>query len=117
MKKIINNIAVAAMAFLLVGCGLYNKYDSNVPVPADAYGRAQGLADAPTDGSLADMSWRTFFTDPLLQQLIDRVLANNTDLNSARIAIEKSEASLTGDKVWLHASTIEIITHLPCLGL
>ncbi|MBR4920003.1 MAG: hypothetical protein IKZ62_01635 [Prevotella sp.] len=40
------------------------------------------------------MPWREFFIDPLLQQLIEQVLANNTDLNSARIAVEKSEASL-----------------------
>lgn len=44
--------------------------------------------------TLAQLSWREFFTDPLLQQLIEQVLANNTDLNSARIAVEKSEASL-----------------------
>ena len=41
------------------------------------------------------MPWREFFIDPKLQQLIEQVLANNTDLNSARIAVEKSEASLT----------------------
>jgi hypothetical protein len=40
------------------------------------------------------MSWREFFVDPLLQQLIEQVLDNNTDLNSARLAVEKSEASL-----------------------
>ena len=40
------------------------------------------------------MTWREFFTDPKLQALIEQVLANNTDLNSARIAVEKSEASL-----------------------
>ena len=45
------------------------------------------------------MSWREFFTDPLLQQLIERVLANNTDLNSARIAVEKSQASLKAAKM------------------
>ena len=44
--------------------------------------------------SLAEMSWREFFNDPLLQQLIDSVIARNTNLNSARIAVEKSEASL-----------------------
>ena len=45
------------------------------------------------------MSWREFFTDPLLQELIERVLANNTDLNSARIAVEKSQAALTAAKL------------------
>lgn len=40
------------------------------------------------------ISWRQFFTDPLLQQLIDQALANNTDLASARILVEQSAASL-----------------------
>ena len=46
------------------------------------------------ENSIAQLSWREFFTDPMLQQLIEQVLANNTDLNSARIAVEKSEAAL-----------------------
>ena len=48
---------------------------------------------------MAQMSWREFFTDPQLQQLIEQVLANNTDLNSARIAVEKSETSLKAAKM------------------
>ena len=82
----------AAVGMILTGCGIYNKYEQKAEVPADAFGTVQ---DATTGGaSLAQMSWREFFTDPVLQQLIEQVLANNTDLNSARIAIEKSEASL-----------------------
>jgi NodT family efflux transporter outer membrane factor (OMF) lipoprotein len=59
----------------------------------------QGVTTAADGPSLAQMSWREFFTDPLLQQLIEQVLANNTDLNSARIAVEKSEASLKAAKL------------------
>ena len=82
----------AAVGMMLTGCGIYNKYEQKAEVSADAFGTVQ---DATTGGaSLAQMSWREFFTDPVLQQLIEQVLANNTDLNSARIAIEKSEASL-----------------------
>ena len=51
------------------------------------------------DASVAEMSWREFFTDPLLQQLIDTALVRNTDLNSARITVEKSEASLRAAKL------------------
>ena len=43
---------------------------------------------------MAQMSWREFFTDPNLQELIEQALANNVDLNSARIAVGKAEASL-----------------------
>ncbi|MBP5278488.1 MAG: TolC family protein [Prevotella sp.] len=84
------------MSLLFTGCGLYNKYESKTTVPADAFG-----IDVNTDNnsSIAEMSWREFFTDPLLQDLIEQVLANNTDLNSVRIAVEKSEASLKAAKM------------------
>jgi len=90
-------IVAAALLLTLTGCGLYNKYEQKAEAPVDAFGTIQ---DATAGGeSLAQMSWREFFTDPLLQQLIEQVLANNTDLNSARIAVEKSEASLKAAKM------------------
>ena len=86
-------------SLLFTGCGLYDKYEQKVEAPADAFGTSL-IRDASTEGeSLAQMSWREFFTDPLLQQLIEQALANNTDLNSARINIEKSEASLKTAKL------------------
>ena len=90
MKKI---LVIFAVSVLFTGCGLYNKYEQKVEAPADAFGQLNGTAVAGSE-SLAQMSWREFFTDPFLQQLIEQVLANNTDLNTARIAVEKSEASL-----------------------
>ena len=95
--KIKNIIAIAAVLLMLSGCGLYNQYEQKVETPADAFGTIQDASAG--DASLAQMSWREFFTDPLLQQLIEQVLANNTDLNSARIAVEKSEASLKAAKM------------------
>ncbi|MBO4215522.1 MAG: TolC family protein, partial [Bacteroidaceae bacterium] len=95
--RIRNIIAVTAVGMTLSGCGLYDKYEQKVEAPAGAFGTIQ---DANSGGaSLAQMSWREFFTDPLLQQLIEQVLANNTDLNSARIAVEKSEVSLKAAKI------------------
>ena len=89
----------AAVSMMLTGCGLYNKYEKTVQDPADPFGTTQDVTSAADGPSLAQMSWREFFTDPLLQQLIEQVLANNTDLNSARIAVEKSEASLKAAKL------------------
>ena len=86
-KKI---IAVAAMGMTLTGCGIYDKYESKATVPSDVFG-----SSVKTQGtSMAQMSWREFFTDPNLQELIEQALANNVDLNSARIAVGKAEASL-----------------------
>ena len=103
MRKILFLQSLLLLSLLLTGCSLYKEmhgnYESQAVIPTTAYGTSQDLKDYPTDGSMADISWRDFFTDPLLQKLIDQVLANNTDLNSARIAIEKSETSLKAAKM------------------
>ena len=99
MKRINHLLAAATVSLALTGCGLYNTYESKVDTPTDVYGSEQSLGEVSTDGSLAELSWRQFFTDPMLQQLIEQVLANNTDLNSARIAVEKSEISLKTAKM------------------
>ena len=103
MKKY-NIIVTAALCFLFMGCGLYNKYEQKTEAPTDVFGTQidsngsySPLSQRGVGGespSLAQQSWREFFTDPLLQQLIEQVLANNTNLNSARLAVEMSEASL-----------------------
>jgi NodT family efflux transporter outer membrane factor (OMF) lipoprotein len=96
MKK---NIFVLLACLAFMGCGLYDKYEQKTATPADVFGtNVPGGLAAQGDSSIAQMSWREFFTDPLLQQLIEQVLANNTDLNSARIAVQKSEASLKAAK-------------------
>ena len=97
MKRLSYIIAAASVSLLLTACGLYDKYEQKAETPADAFGT---IHDATVGGvSLAQQSWREFFTDPLLQGLIEQVLENNTDLNSARIAVEKSEASLKAAKM------------------
>jgi len=94
-----NIIVVAAVGLMLTGCGIYNKYEQNMPTPSEAFGTDESIKAATGETTIAQMSWREFFTDPLLQQLIEQVLANNTDLNSARIAVEKSQAALTAAKL------------------
>jgi len=94
MKSLSNIFVAASVGLMLTGCCIYNKYEQNTPTPADAFGTSRDIEQSVGAQSMAQMSWREFFTDPLLQQLIEQVLANNTDLNAARIAVEKSEASL-----------------------
>ena len=91
IKKI---LVAAVVSVMLTGCGLYDKYEQKNTAPANVFGTSQEAKAAEDGTSIAQMSWREFFTDPVLQNLIEQVLANNTDLNSARIAVEKSEASL-----------------------
>ena len=93
-------IVICVAALSLVGCdtikSLHGKYQSQATILADVYGNDVPLTNDST--SLADISWRDFFTDPLLQQLIDTALSRNTDIQSARIAIQQSEAALEAAK-------------------
>jgi len=101
-----------AVSITLTGCGLYKKYEPQTETPANVFGlgadsRALGSSAGETSESIARISWREFFTDTKLQGLIKLVLANNTDLNSARIAVEKSEAALKAAK----------LAYLPSIGI
>ena len=99
MKRLSNIIVAAAVSMMLTGCGLYNKYEKTVQDPDNAFGTTQDIMSATSETTIADLSWREFFTDPLLQNLIEQALANNTDLNTARINVEKSELSLRTKKL------------------
>ena len=94
MKRLSNIFAVAAVSLMLTGCGLYDKYEQKVEAPVDAFGQIDGGVTAGGSESIAQLSWREFFTDPQLQALIEQMLAQNTDMNTARITLEKSETSL-----------------------
>ena len=99
MKRLSNIFIVAAVSLMLTGCGLYNKYEKTVEESADVFGNDQGIKAAMGETSIAEMSWREFSTDPLLQQLIEQALANNTDMATARINVEKSEIALKARKL------------------
>jgi NodT family efflux transporter outer membrane factor (OMF) lipoprotein len=104
MKKY---IYIVLAGFVLSSCGVYKKYESQNEVADDLYGRGDSIAKATSENSIAEISWREFFTDPLLQQLIDSALARNTDLASARIAVQQAQASLKAAK----------LAYLPSLSL
>lgn len=93
-----NIIAVAIVGLALTSCSLYKKYDTSKTkelVPENVFGTpvVDTLA-LKADKPVGQMSWREFFTDPLLQKVIEQALANNTDLYTARINVEKSKIAL-----------------------
>lgn len=80
---------------LCVGCSVYKEYSRPALPELDGlYGSgANGLTVTDTV-SLAELGWREFFTDPLLQELITRALAQNPGLLTASQRIVEAEASL-----------------------
>ena len=65
------NIILFFATLTLMGCGMYNKYEQKTQEPVDAFGVGQDIRSATGEESMAQMSWREFFTDPQLQQLIE----------------------------------------------
>ena len=105
MRKI---LSIVLAALVMSSCGVYKKYHSQTDAPQDLFGTGDSIAQvALNDSTIAEVSWREFFTDPLLQNLIDSALAHNTDMQSARLLVEQAQASLKAAK----------LAYLPSLSL
>lgn len=85
-------ICLVAGVIMLSGCSLYRPYEEKQSVPANIMGDAEQVGDTT---SLGAIGWRQLFTDPLLQQLIERALENNTDVRKAQLTIEQANNDLT----------------------
>lgn len=90
-------VAASVLVAVLSGCSLVPDYlRPDMPV-AQAW--PDGPAAAPTpaaaDGQAlwADTTWKQFFTDPILQGLIQQALDNNRDLRVAALNIEVARAT------------------------
>jgi multidrug efflux system outer membrane protein len=92
MKFLLKNIAVSlALAFFLSGCKSIDLAPLGgplKPMPQD-FGAAQDSTQ-----SAAEISWKTYFADPLLVGLIDTALANNLDLAATLQRIEAAHAQV-----------------------
>lgn len=102
----IRNIIIIMLTSTLSGCHIYRTYQrpSSVTVSDSLYRQPVTSTDTV---SLASLSWKELFTDPLLQQLIETGLANNTDLNIARLKVKEAEALLMTSR----------LSYLPSLSL
>lgn len=87
MKRIMILCTVA----LMTGCGIYKPYSSPEVKSENLYGAEYESQDTT---SLADLGWRELFGDAALQQLIERGLAQNSDMQAAHLRIKEAEAAL-----------------------
>lgn len=92
----------AASGLLLASCGLYNKYErpevNTQGLVRDTLSLTDTLAVNDTT-SFGNLPWRSVFTDPQLQTLIQQGLDNNVDLLNAALNVKMIEAQLACAKL------------------
>lgn len=88
-------IACSAM-LLLSGCGIYTSYEPQTSVPEELYGEEVNVSDTV---SIGNIHWKDFFSDPYLQALIEKGLAQNTDVQTASLRVEEAKVSLLSAKL------------------
>ena len=100
--KIKNIIMYAAAGLTLTSCGIYNKYERPEVNTQGLVRDTQSLTDtlAVNDTtSFGNLPWRSVFTDPQLQTLIQQGLDNNVDLLNAALNVKMIEAQLACAKL------------------
>lgn len=89
-------------AVLMSSCGLYNKYErpdvKTTGLVRDVVSAADTLAVSDT-ASFGNLPWRSVFTDPKLQSLIEYGLNHNTDMLNAALNVKMVEAQLMAAKL------------------
>ena len=89
-------IIACGATLLLSSCGIYTSYKPQTSVPENLYGEEVTVSDT---ASIGNIHWRDFFTDPYLQDLIEKGLAQNTDVQTASLRVEEAKASLLSAKL------------------
>lgn len=98
MKKNLNIVILGLAALSLSSCKtLYGKYErpdvKTSGIVRDSASVSDTLAVKDT-ASFANIPWRSVFTDPQLQALIEKGLASNVNLLNAALNIQMAETQL-----------------------
>ena len=100
----LKSITMFAVAAIVLGsCGIYNKYERPDDVITTGLVRdTVSLTDTLVVGdtaSFGNLPWRSVFTDPQLQTLIETGLENNVDLLNAALNVKMAKAQLMASKL------------------
>lgn len=101
--KIYHFLLTGLAVLSLTGCkSLYGKYErpqvNTTGLVRDSASLTDTLAVNDTT-SFANIPWRSVFTDPQLQNLIEKTLSNNPDLLNAALNVDMAEAQLKAAKL------------------
>ena len=90
-------ILFASASLLMTSCGIYNKYErpevDTKGLVRDVVSDTDTLAVTDT-ASFGNLPWRQVFTDPQLQSLIEKGIANNTNMLNAALNAKMVEDQL-----------------------
>ena len=96
-RNILYSGIVAIVITSFSSCALYKGYERPTDLKTEQlYGNS--LAEN-SEETMAQLSWRELYTDPLLQALIEKALENNTGLKAQQWAVEQAKASHTASKL------------------
>lgn len=87
---------------MLGSCGIYNKYerpDVNVSGLVRDTARVADTLEVADTTSFGNLPWRSVFTDPQLQSLIEYALEHNTNMLNAALNVKMVQAQLTAAKL------------------
>lgn len=96
MKRIISyTVCGILLATTLNSCHIYKKYERPDMDVQGLFRDTVSVTDTLAADSLniGDLPWTDIFTDPILQDLIQQGLENNSDLRTAMLQVESAQAS------------------------
>ena len=96
-KNISLLVVTVALASVMGSCNIYKRCE----LPQDGIvGEYAKAASEPIDSTaLGNLSWTEIFTDTQLRSLINQALANNTNLQNAKLNVDIAQAQLLGAKL------------------
>ena len=106
MNIVIKAALGTALAVSLSGCHIYQKYETPTSTPLTKE-YAEVKAQEVDSTAFGNLRWQAVFTDPVLVDLRNRALENNTNLRNAQLNVEAAQAQLLGAK----------LAYLPSLAL
>src|SRR5689334_3391374 len=96
MRSLKQYLILSVVVLFIASCKMVKPYKRpEVQLPQ----QFNGVSFADTS-SIADIQWKQFFTDPGLQALIEKGLANNHDLLLAMNRIEMAQQYVRQAKWW-----------------
>ena len=95
-------IAILSATMMMGSCGIYSKYE-RPDINTDGIIRdrmsASDMKENTDTASFGNLPWRQVFTDPMLQDLIQRGIDNNVNMRNAALNVKMVEAQLTAAKL------------------